>query len=92
MPKKVTTNQAISPSQLTEEQKKRIEARGYDNRTNEDKVFGHLEKSIPGMVLGKDKRTVIYEETTAKQMANQGKYGKKYIIDAKTGKKTYLQD
>lgn len=66
--------------------------KGFDIRSITDKVSGYLDRPVPGHAQDAKKRTKIFEETVAEQMKNQGKYGRKYIIDENTGKKTYLQD
>jgi len=58
--------------------------KGYDIRSNTDKVSGYVNT--------KEGKKKIYEETVGQQMAGGAKNTKRYIIDENTGKKTYLQD
>lgn len=58
--------------------------KGYDIRSNTDKVSGYVNT--------KEGKKKIYEETVSQQMAGGGKNTRRYIIDENTGKKTYLQD
>ena len=66
--------------------------KGFDIRSVTDKVSGYLDREVPGTATDDKKRTKIFEETVAKQMAGGAKNTRRYIINATTGKKTYLQD